>query len=66
MNELTKKLKEKLRKGEISYGSWITIGNPIIAELMANHVSPVKAVLAEAREYIKQHVQENPWRPYIP
>ena len=36
MNEYTKKLKEKLRKGDVSYGSWITIGNPIIAELMAN------------------------------
>lgn len=40
--------------------------NENIAESIVKHVSPVKAVLAEAREYIKQHVQENPWHPYIP
>jgi len=29
-------LKEKLRKGETTFGSWITIGNTIVAEIMAN------------------------------
>jgi len=28
-------LKEKLQKGQLSIGSWITIGNPSIAEIMA-------------------------------
>jgi hypothetical protein len=46
--------------------SWLSYVDENIAKLMANHISPVKAVLAEAREYIKQHVQENPWHPYIP
>ncbi len=29
-------LKNKLKKGEITFGSWITIGNPVVAEIMAN------------------------------
>lgn len=28
-------LKNKLKRGELTFGSWITIGNPIIAEIMA-------------------------------
>ena len=36
MNDNTKKLKNKLKKGELTFGSWITIDNPIIAEVMAN------------------------------
>jgi len=35
MNDNTKKLKDKLKRGELSFGSWITVGNPIIAEVMA-------------------------------
>ena len=35
MNDNTVKLKDKLKRGELSFGSWITIGNPIIAEVMA-------------------------------
>src|SRR3989304_8512061 len=35
MVELHMKLKEKLQNGEVSIGSWITIGNPSIAEIMA-------------------------------
>ncbi len=29
-------LKYKLRNGKITFGSWITIGHPIVAEIMAN------------------------------
>lgn len=29
-------VKEKMKKNKITYGSWITIGNPIVAEIMAN------------------------------
>ena len=29
------KLKEKLQNKEVTIGSWITIGNPFIAEIMA-------------------------------
>ena len=35
MNDNTEKLKDKLKRGELSFGSWITVGNPIIAEVMA-------------------------------
>lgn len=29
-------VKNKLKKGEVTFGSWITIGSPVVAELMAN------------------------------
>jgi 2-dehydro-3-deoxyglucarate aldolase len=35
MNANSKKLKDKLKRGELTFGSWITIGNPIVAEIMA-------------------------------
>jgi len=36
MNNKTTELKEKMQNGKIIFGSWITIGHPIIAEIMAN------------------------------
>lgn len=37
MNQLIKnKLKSKLREGKLTLGSWITIGDPIVAEIMAH------------------------------
>lgn len=36
MNEKTVNLKNKLREGKITFGSWITVGHPIISEIMAN------------------------------
>lgn len=36
MNQLKRNnLKYKLKKGELTFGSWITIGHPIVAEIMA-------------------------------
>jgi 2-dehydro-3-deoxyglucarate aldolase len=35
MNRKTKTLKEKLKNQKLTLGSWITIGNPIVAEVMA-------------------------------
>jgi 2-dehydro-3-deoxyglucarate aldolase len=35
MNLKKSELKKKLKEGKLSLGSWITIGNPIIAEVMA-------------------------------
>jgi len=31
----TQKLKKKLNEGKLTFGSWITIGHPIVAEIMA-------------------------------
>jgi len=35
MNKKSKELKNKLREGKLTLGSWITIGHPIVAEVMA-------------------------------
>ena len=35
MNKKSIILKKKLKEGKLSLGSWITIGNPIVAEVMA-------------------------------
>ena len=34
MNRKTKILKDKLKNRSLTFGSWITIGHPIIAEVM--------------------------------
>ena len=37
MNQLRKNnLKSKLRERKVTFGSWVTIGHPIITEIMAN------------------------------
>jgi len=36
MKNISSSLKNKLEKREITYGSWITIGHPIVTEIMAN------------------------------
>jgi 2-dehydro-3-deoxyglucarate aldolase len=36
LNTLENRVKELLKKGEVTFGSWVTIGNPDVAEVMAN------------------------------
>lgn len=35
MNKRSKELKKKLKEGKLTFGSWITIGHPIVAEIMS-------------------------------
>ena len=35
MSERSSKLKTRLRQGETTFGGWITVANPMIAEIMA-------------------------------
>ena len=35
MSERSMKLKQRLRGGETTYGGWITVANPMVAEIMA-------------------------------
>ena len=35
MSERSAKLKQRLRQGETTYGGWLTIANPMVAEIMA-------------------------------
>jgi 2-keto-3-deoxy-L-rhamnonate aldolase RhmA len=36
LNTLENRVKELLKKGEVTFGSWVTIGHPDVAEIMAN------------------------------
>ena len=35
MSERSSKLKSRLRLGETTFGAWLTVANPMIAEIMA-------------------------------